>query len=397
VEFTLLHTPGETDDQITVWIPEWRVAMTADNIYEAFPNLYAIRGSPPRDCDVWYKSLDLVRHLRPKYVVPSHGKPLRGEENIFDTITHYRDAIQYVHDQTIRWMNKGLEVDDIVEKVYLPPVLATHPFLQEFYGKVSWSVRSVFSGQLGWFSGDPVHLNPLSYKKRAKKLVELLEVDNNSDQNGLDKILAAAERNLEHVISHFNSSGIFLTDEAQWALELATNAIKASDDDSAMHSKAKKVAVRCLKILATSTMNSNARNYYLTYAKELETGLDVTISKLGKANAIERSNMDDIMSQFPYRFIAESCDDEETLTIVFQFTDISQSFAFIMRHCVLEYIKDTRWIPKEFDAKIVISSTIWKDIISNKRSAVAAYASGDLVIEGSMLSFKRLIDKLDRD
>ena len=397
IEFTLIHTPGETDDQTTVWIPEWRIAMTADNIYEAFPNLYAIRGSPPRDCDVWFKSLDVVRRLRAEYVVPSHGNPLIGEENIFDTITHYRDAIQFVHDQTIRLMNKGLEIDEIVEKVRLPPVLATHPFLQEFYGKVSWSVRSVFSGQLGWFSGDPVHLNPLSNKKRAKKLVEFLESDFDNTKTGLEKLLAAAEKNLEQIISHFNSTGIFLTDEAQWSLELAANAIKASDNNIAIHTKAKKVAARCLNLLGFSTTNSNARNYYLTYAKELGNGLNIAISKIGRTNVILNSQMDDIMSQFPYRFMAEFCDDRETLTVVFLFSDIKQSFAFVMRHCVLEYINDPVSIPKEFDAKLTVSSIVWKDIITNKRSALTAYASGDVELEGSMLYFKRLMDKIDRD
>ena len=376
VEFTLIHTPGETNDQITVWIPEWKVAMSADNIYQAFPNLYAIRGSPPRDCDVWYRSLDVVRHLRAEHLVPSHGNPMTGEDLVFDTITHYRDAIQYIHDQTIRWMNKGLEVDEIVEKVRLPPVLAAHPFLQEFYGKVSWSVRSVFSGQLGWFSGNPVYLNPLSNKKRAEKLVELLDSATvRSDVTGLEKLLTAAKNKLEQVQEAFNLTGTFPNDDVQWALELSTNAMKAAESHPVMLDKAKVVTARCLKLLATSTMNSNARNYYLTYAKELETGLKVVMSKPALINAIQGSTLDDIMSQFPYRFDAESCDDSEVISVVFKFSDVGQSFAYIMRHCVLEYINNFTLIPKKYDVELTMSSSVWKDVITNRRSAIAAYAT----------------------
>jgi len=55
----------------------------------------------------WVGSLDRMRALRPEFLVPSHTRPLRGEKKIYETLTNYRDAIQFVHDQTIRWMNRG--------------------------------------------------------------------------------------------------------------------------------------------------------------------------------------------------------------------------------------------------------------------------------------------------
>ena len=50
-----------------------------------------------------------------------------------------RDAIQFVHDQTVRLMNKGLAPREIAARVKLPPHLATHPYLIEYYGTVEWS------------------------------------------------------------------------------------------------------------------------------------------------------------------------------------------------------------------------------------------------------------------
>lgn len=43
------------------------------------------------------------------------------------TLTDYRDAIQYVHDQTIRLMNKGRIVREIAERVRLPQHLSSRP------------------------------------------------------------------------------------------------------------------------------------------------------------------------------------------------------------------------------------------------------------------------------
>uniref|UniRef100_F6Y5T0 Metallo-beta-lactamase domain-containing protein n=2 Tax=Ciona intestinalis TaxID=7719 RepID=F6Y5T0_CIOIN len=40
LEFELMRTKGETDDQTSIWIPSKRALFCGDNLYEAFPNLY---------------------------------------------------------------------------------------------------------------------------------------------------------------------------------------------------------------------------------------------------------------------------------------------------------------------------------------------------------------------
>ena len=45
--------------------------------------------------------------LGAEILVPQHGRPLIGKEIIRDTMIVYRDGIQFVHDQTVRLMNKG--------------------------------------------------------------------------------------------------------------------------------------------------------------------------------------------------------------------------------------------------------------------------------------------------
>ena len=77
---------------------------------QAFPNIYAIRGTPARDPLQWIRAIDLMRELKPLIVVPQHffhEGYLQGEDVIMDTLTCYRDAIQFVHDQTVRYMTKG--------------------------------------------------------------------------------------------------------------------------------------------------------------------------------------------------------------------------------------------------------------------------------------------------
>jgi glyoxylase-like metal-dependent hydrolase (beta-lactamase superfamily II) len=47
-DLVLYHAPGETNDQIMVWWPKKQILFPADNIYRAFPNLYAVRGTMTR-------------------------------------------------------------------------------------------------------------------------------------------------------------------------------------------------------------------------------------------------------------------------------------------------------------------------------------------------------------
>ena len=128
IKIELYHAPGETNDQLFVWLPNHESLMPGDNIYKTFPNLYTIRGTTHRDVMGWISSLDHMRSFHPKYVFPSHTKPIIGSEKISDTFILYRDAIQFVHDQTVRLMNQGYYPDQIIELVDLPEAIKKSPF-----------------------------------------------------------------------------------------------------------------------------------------------------------------------------------------------------------------------------------------------------------------------------
>ena len=76
--FQMLHTPGETPDHLTVWIPEYKIAFPGDNYYLSFPNLYTLRGTEPRKALDYVQSLDTVLSWKPEILAPSHGNPIYG-------------------------------------------------------------------------------------------------------------------------------------------------------------------------------------------------------------------------------------------------------------------------------------------------------------------------------
>ena len=92
----LIRAPGETADHLVVWLPEARVLFSGDNWYHAFPNLYAIRGTPYRDFSTWAGSLQLLADLGATVLAPGHTRPVFGEEAVRDVLTSTRAAILHV-------------------------------------------------------------------------------------------------------------------------------------------------------------------------------------------------------------------------------------------------------------------------------------------------------------
>ena len=90
----MIHAPGETDDQLFVWLPEKKVLMPGDNVYKSFPNLYTLRGTHYRDVATWYKSIDAMMAFDPEFLAPSHTLPVSGKKEIRNILTAY--IINYI-------------------------------------------------------------------------------------------------------------------------------------------------------------------------------------------------------------------------------------------------------------------------------------------------------------
>lgn len=338
-------------------------------MYEAFPNLYAIRGTPPRSSLEWMESIRTMRSLKATYLVPSHTLPVTGEAAIYDLLTVYMHAIQFIHDQTVRYINLGMDIEEIAQRLRLPSTLSSHPYLQEFYGKASWSAKSIYESYLGWFSGDVADLLPLTPNERSEKMVRMI---------GRDELLREAERALE-------DKG------AQWALELSSYVRRVSPEDN----WARDLVRRALKMLATAENNPLARNFYLTTVID-DYGL--VNWKIDPTEVIQRSNMLSIFNLMKYRLKAELVADVN-LTMVLNFTDVNELYQLSIRHSVLD-VEDIS--PSEsivsFDVKLTTTTQVWKKILTRELSPFMAYLlHGSLKVEGSLLTSRRFISYFDKD
>ncbi len=365
VRLRLLHMPGETDDQTCIWLPEKKVLIAADNIYKTFPNLYTIRGTMHRDVTQWAKSLERMRDLNAEHLVPCHTGPVSGREKIRRLLTDYRDAITYVHDQTIRGMNMGLTPDELVQTIKLPPHLAKSPYLQEFYGTVEWSVRGIFSGNLGWFDGNPANLFPLPPKVRAEKIAELA--------GGEDSLLSRAGKALED-------------GKYQWALELTDHLLRLDPSNES----AIELRVDALTALGEGQSNPNARNYYLTCAAELGRGL-----KIKKQGVPTPEMVHDLpLSRF-FEALAVNLDAQKSAdlmqTVCFIFPDCNAAYTVHIRRGVAEIVPRRVENP---DISATVDSKMFKEMLAELRNPLATIAT-EFDIEGGKIAFLKFMALFD--
>lgn len=239
----LVHAPGETADHMAVWLPDAGILFPGDNWYHAFPNLYAIRGTPYRDFAAWADSLARLADLGALVLAPGHTQPVFGQDKVRDVLLSTREAILHVMRHTSDGMDQGLSTDDIVASLRLPDDLVIKPWLGEYYGKASWSARAFAAGTLGWYDGNPTHLGTLSSAARAQHMADLA--------GGSDALWDRAKT----------------TDDDQWRLELCDHLI-------ALGQPAQALKADTMVNLAESEINATARNTYLWEAQKLRKGLD---------------------------------------------------------------------------------------------------------------------------
>lgn len=244
IALDLVALNGETKDALYIWYAEKRVLFSGDNYYKSWPNLYAIRGSAYRDVQAWADSIDMMLKEKPDKLVPGHTRPITDKALVIEMLTVYRDAIRFVFDRTIEGMNKGMTPDELVDFVKLPQKYADKDYLKEYYGNVEWAVRSIFSGTLGWFDGNPTNLFSLPPAEEAARMADLA--------GGVDQLAEQARK-------------AYSNGEAQWCAQLCDHLIALRPDSK----DARLLKADALEKLAETLLTATGRNYYLTVAQEL--------------------------------------------------------------------------------------------------------------------------------
>ncbi len=251
VSLMFQFTPGtEAPAEMNVWFPDWKIVDMAENANATQHNILTPRGAVVRDAKVWAEGLTEALRLfgDAEVLIASHGWPRFGNEEIRDYLGKHRDSYAYLHDQTVRLMNKGLNGDEIAATLQLPPELENEWYDRPYYGSYSFNSRAVYQFYMGWYDANPASLAPMPPAETGKRYVAAM--------GGAAKVKAAARTAYD-------------AGDYAWAAELLNHVVMANGADA----EAKDLLARSYDQLGWQAEPSTWRNIYLTGAKELREGV----------------------------------------------------------------------------------------------------------------------------
>ncbi|MGS2806084.1 alkyl/aryl-sulfatase [Nocardia sp. MW-W600-9] len=264
IEFQM--TPGtEAPSEMNFYFPDRRALCMAENATHTLHNLLTLRGALVRDPHVWSKYLTeaINRYAgRSDVVFASHHWPTWGTERLTEYLSIQRDLYGYLHDQTLRALNKGATGIEIAEDIQLPPAVANAWSTHGYYGSVSHNVKAIYQRYMGWFDGNPATLWQHTPVESAVRHVDFM--------GGADEVVAKARTAYD--------DGDF-----RWVAQVLNYVIFADPDNA----EATALQADTLEQLGYGSENGTWRNFFLMGAYELRNG------KIGTPTA---TNAPDIQS-----------------------------------------------------------------------------------------------------
>ncbi|MFY7834891.1 MAG: alkyl/aryl-sulfatase [Novosphingobium sp.] len=362
-------TPGtEAPAEMNFGFPDWNVADLAENANVTQHNILTPRGAVIRDAKAWAQGLTEAMDFfaGAEVLIASHGWPRFGAGEITDYLGKHRDAYAFLHDQTVRLMNKGLTGPEIAATLTLPPALAKQWYDRPYYGSYSFNSRAVYQFYMGWYDGNPVHLAPLPPETGGKRYVEAM--------GGAARVKALAEE-------------AFAKGDYAWAAELLDKVIFADASDSA----AKTLLTRTYRQLAYQSENALWRNMYLTGASELENGV-AAADPTGGAALVSQLPPSDLFDVLAVRLDPAKAKDG-TVALGFVFPDKHAQHTVTVANGVLVHRPGLR------DGRQATLTVRYADLLAalfTGQPLAAKVASGEAKIEGDPAAFARLIGWLDK-
>jgi alkyl sulfatase BDS1-like metallo-beta-lactamase superfamily hydrolase len=367
VEIEFQMAPGtEAPAEMHFYFPRFRALCMAENATHNLHNLLTLRGALVRDPHAWSgyltEAIDTFAD-RADVVFASHHWPTWGRDRIVEFLALQRDMYAYLHDQTVRLLNKGYTGVEIAETFRMPPALERAWHTHGYYGSVSHNVKAIYQRYMGWFDGNPGRLWPHPPEALAPRYVDAM--------GGIDRVVQLAQ-------AAFNSG------DFRWAATLLDHAIFTDSD----HTAARALYADTLEQLAYGAENATWRNFFMSGATELRDGNFGTAVTAASISMLNQLTPEQIFDSFALRVDGPRSWDLD-IALDISFADLGANYRLTLRNGVLVYRKA---------AADEVTANVTVKLDRKFRLLVAAmgdFASLGLDISGDQAALQTFLSVLD--
>ena len=304
----------EAPSEILIYLPDFKALCTAEDATHNFHNLLTLRGAVVRDPHGWARYLTETIDMfgdDVEVVFASHHWPTWGKDRVVEFLSTQRDLYAYVHDQTLRMINKGLTGPEIAEEIQLPPSLENAWSAKGYYGSISHNVKAIYQRYLGWFDGNPASLWEHPPVEQSKRYVEFM--------GGADAVVTKARNS-------FNAG------DYRWVAQVLNHVVFTQP----AHAEAKALLADTYEQLGYGAENGTWRNFYLSGTTELRQGQFGTPTQTAAPDIIGHLSPAMLFDSIAIQINGPQAWNERP-TIDIMLTDVDEQYRLQLANGVLTY------------------------------------------------------------
>ncbi|WP_084461237.1 alkyl/aryl-sulfatase [Nocardia kruczakiae] len=370
IEFQL--TPGtEAPSEMNFYFPDRRALCMAENATHTLHNLLTLRGALVRDPHVWSKYLteSINRYAAQADVLfASHHWPTWGTDELTEFLALQRDLYGYLHDQTLRALNKGAVGIEIAESIELPPALAAAWHTHGYYGSVSHNVKAIYQRYMGWFEGNPATLWEHPPTESAKRHVEFM--------GGAEQVLQKARDS-------------FAAGDFRWVAQVLNYVIFADPGNR----EARALQADTFEQLGYGSENGTWRNFFLMGAYELRNGSVGTPTATDAPDIAAALTVEQLFDAIALRIDGPKAWSAD-ITIDWTISDLDVVHRTQLRHGVLVHYDVSADMPAP-DVTFTLSDADLHAALLGAKDMQQLVADGAVTVDGDVSKLIELVGYLD--
>jgi alkyl sulfatase BDS1-like metallo-beta-lactamase superfamily hydrolase len=365
----------EAPAEMNFFFPDLDGLCMAENCSHTMHNLVPIRGALVRNSLKWSKYINESIELfgaRTKVLFTSHNWPRWGNDDLINFLELQRDLYKWMHDQTMRQANLGLNALEIGDKLELPDDFLAQDHTRGFYGNLVHNSKAVYQRYLSWYDCNPANLYKLPPVEVGQRYVDLA--------GGAEALLTKART-------------AFAAGDYRWVAELVNHLIFADPT----HSEARALQADTLEQLGYQSESSTFRNSYLTGAMELRQGPpQLGSSQVRGRGLLVAMTIEQIFDTLAVRLISENVSGL-SLKINWHFTDMSgtadERWLLGLSHRTLYSVQGRN--DEKAQATLTMARSTLISVIIQETTFIDEIGKGSIVIDGDATALLTIFGNLD--